>query len=494
MNQRVENEQETPQSVGGQSAVWVQKRAAALFESRMLESRAQTDRMFAWLMLGQWIFGIGIAAWLSPRVWAGSTSATHIHLYAAIGLGAAISLFPWFAAWKLPGALVTRVSIGVAQMLWAGLLVHLMGGRIETHFHIFGSLAFLAFYRDLRVLIPATVVTAADHFIRGALWPESIYGLANPEWWRFLEHAGWVVFIDVFLIMQSLRGLAEMRDISLRQAETEYLRDEEKSARAALGQAMRALEDAQESMVRTEKLAAVGQLAAGVGHELRNPLAAIRNAHTFIGKKLDKGGSATELKADERIIQFRGIIDRELNVCAKIISDLLDFARSRAPVTNPVPLRGLIDECLALVPKLEHVTLINDVPDDLAHPEVDKDQIRQVFVNLIQNASEAMPDVKEGRVVVSASAGPEGDFSVRVTDNGAGIPEEQLKKIFQPLFSTKTKGTGLGLAIVSQLVERHGGSIVVESEVGRGTTFTVKILARPSATIGAAEPQERVEA
>jgi len=137
----------------------------------------RTDRMFAALMFFQWAAGIAAAVWLSPKTWAGSYSQTHIHVWAAVFLGGVISLFPISLAVLRPGKDSTRYVIATSQMLMSSLLIHLTGGRIETHFHVFGSLAFLAFYRDWRVLVPATVVVAADHFLRGMFWPESVYGV-----------------------------------------------------------------------------------------------------------------------------------------------------------------------------------------------------------------------------------------------------------------------------------------------------------------------------
>jgi hypothetical protein len=99
--------------------------------------------------------------------------------------------------------------VAVAQMLFSALLIHLSGGRIETHFHVFGSLAFLAFYLDWGVLVTATVTIALDHFLRGIFWPESVYGIINPEWWRFLEHAFWVVFCAGFLIASCMRQIRD---------------------------------------------------------------------------------------------------------------------------------------------------------------------------------------------------------------------------------------------------------------------------------------------
>ena len=124
----------------------------------------RTDRMFAFLMVIQWLAGIAVALWISPRAWEGSSSYIHPHVMAAIFLGFSITAFPTMLAVFRPGATSTRYTISIAQMLMGALLIHLTGGRIETHFHIFGSLAFLAFYRDWKVLVPATLLVAADHF------------------------------------------------------------------------------------------------------------------------------------------------------------------------------------------------------------------------------------------------------------------------------------------------------------------------------------------
>src|SRR5580658_10514038 len=162
------------------------RRAEVLFCQHFQANAARTDRMFAVLMALQWSAGLAIAAYLSPRAWDGRASYLHPHVLQAALLGAAISSLPIALAFFRPGKPLTRYVIACAQMLWSALLIHLSGGRIETHFHIFGSLAFLAFYRDWKVLVPATVVVAADHLLRQAFWPESVYGVADPVWWRFL--------------------------------------------------------------------------------------------------------------------------------------------------------------------------------------------------------------------------------------------------------------------------------------------------------------------
>ena len=145
----------------------VAQRTATLFQESQNNIHKRADHLFANLMLAQWLAGIAAAWWISPKTWIGASSQTHWHIWAAIFLGGAITSFPVFLAWRQPGRSLTRHTIAVAQMLTSALLIHLTGGRIETHFHVFGSLAFLAFYGIGGVLMTATVVVAADHMARG---------------------------------------------------------------------------------------------------------------------------------------------------------------------------------------------------------------------------------------------------------------------------------------------------------------------------------------
>jgi two-component system sensor histidine kinase/response regulator len=196
-------------------------RTEELFRQHRDDIFRRTDHWFAGLLVAQWIGAIVLALWLSPRTWAGSESQPHVHLWAALALGGALVGFPVLLALRWPGRLLTRHVLAIAQMLMGALLIHLSGGRIETHFHVFGSLAFLAFYRDWRVLLTGTVVVAGDHFLRGLFWPQSVYGVLSGAEWRWVEHAGWVLFIDVFLIRACLSSVREMRDMAARQAELE---------------------------------------------------------------------------------------------------------------------------------------------------------------------------------------------------------------------------------------------------------------------------------
>ena len=209
-------------------------RAPVLFHAHQQEIYQRTDRMFVGLLGLQWLLGIVFALWISPRAWSGAVSQLHLHVWAALFLGGGISLVPMVLGLVRPGMAATRYTIAIAQMLTSALLIHLTGGRIETHFHVFGSLAFLAFYRDWRVLLPATVVVALDHMLRGLFWPQSVYGVWTASEWRWLEHAAWVLFEDIFLILSCLRGTQEMWEVAERTATLEQEIHMRQSAEAEL--------------------------------------------------------------------------------------------------------------------------------------------------------------------------------------------------------------------------------------------------------------------
>jgi two-component system sensor histidine kinase HydH len=210
------------------------ERAAQLYQEQLSAQRIRLDRLFAKLMLIQWAFAIGIALIYSPYGWEGKQKVIHAHVYLALFMGAGLTLLPVVMVRRMPGSTPARHVIAISQMLWSALLIHLTGGRIETHFHVFGSLAWLAFYLDWQILLTATVVVAADHFLRGLFYPESVYGIVNPEWWRFLEHAFWVAFEDVILLIACLNGQRSLREGAVRQAQLESLSESEQNKSVAL--------------------------------------------------------------------------------------------------------------------------------------------------------------------------------------------------------------------------------------------------------------------
>jgi hypothetical protein len=182
-------------------------RALRRFERWKRDTYVRTDRNFAKLLVAEWLFGIAVALVVSPYAWEGRARTIHAHVFLAVGLGGLIVALPIALAWSRPGQTLTRHVVAIGQILLSALLIHLTGGRIETHFQLFGSLAFIAFYLDYRVLITAAVTIFVDHFIRGLFYPESIYGITDPNWWLFLEHGFWVAFCVIFLARQCVSML-----------------------------------------------------------------------------------------------------------------------------------------------------------------------------------------------------------------------------------------------------------------------------------------------
>jgi signal transduction histidine kinase len=229
------------------------------------------------------------------------------------------------------------------------------------------------------------------------------------------------------------------------------------------------LREAQEQLVRREKLAVLGQLAGGVGHELRNPLGVISNAVYFLEMTLSNADDATR--------EYMELISSEVRNATRIISDLLDFARTRSAERESVVASALITQALQKRPPPEGVQVATEIASDLPPAYVDPEQMGLVLGNLVINAYQAMPE--GGSLTISARL--EGDrIAIPVADTGCGISQEYMAKLFEPLFTTKARGIGLGLAVSKSLVEANGGSITVESEVGKGSIFTIRLpLARP---------------
>jgi len=217
--------------------------------------------------------------------------------------------------------------------------------------------------------------------------------------------------------------------------------------------------------VRSEKLAVLGQLAGGVAHELRNPLGAIRNAAYFLNMALE---------APERdVAESLEILEKETATSERIIMSLLDFARPKPPARHKVDIKEAVKGALSRATVPENVEVVSQLEEELPGILADPDQLGQVFTNIILNAIHAMPE--GGRLVLKCEAPTEGWVAVSFADTGVGIPKENLGMVFEPLFSTKANGIGLGLAFIKGLVEGHGGTIDVHSEVRKGSTFTVRL-------------------
>ena len=225
------------------------------------------------------------------------------------------------------------------------------------------------------------------------------------------------------------------------------------------------LEDVQEKLIRSERLAAVGELASGVGHELRNPLNVIRNCAYLLNMSLNE-------KEDEEAMNTLEVLDKQIDAANKIVTDLMDFTRIKPPSLHMTDLNSLIKESLSYVTVPEEVKVNSKLNGNSYKVRIDAEQIGRVFTNIVTNACQSMNGKGELDIKTDTD-----DSFVRVSfkDNGCGIPEENIEKIFEPLFTTKPKGIGLGLAISKRLIEQNGGKIDVVSKVGKGTTFNIDL-------------------
>lgn len=225
----------------------------------------------------------------------------------------------------------------------------------------------------------------------------------------------------------------------------------------------------EEHIRRTDRLSAVGELASGIAHEIRNPLTGIKMMIQIIDKEIEKRDA-------QRNPYTRAILD-EINRLDNIISNLLNFARPSKPEFCDTPIVEVIESTLFILQSKidsQSVTVIREYPEYPLMIKCDPSQIKQVIFNICQNAIQAMNDNSNKIIKISARE-DENNYLLAISDTGCGIPSDYYNQIFNPFFTTKDNGTGLGLSIVHRILEEHGASIVVDSEMGRGSTFTIKL-------------------
>jgi signal transduction histidine kinase len=288
-----------------------------------------------------------------------------------------------------------------------------------------------------------------------------------------------VAYIAHFLNQQILTPLKRLLHHTDRIAEGDLTpilparryRDEFTTVSLAMNHMLHELNRRQDVLVRSHKLRAVGTLTAGIAHELNNPINNITLTAAMLKEDYDTLSNEERLEMVDDLI---GQADR----AQQIVRNLLDFARETESKTEHLEVLGLLEETVRLAGnqlKMAKVRVALDIPEHLSTIYGDRQQLHQVFLNLFLNAVDAMP--RGGTLTVRAAAEEPGFVAIRVTDEGAGIPEHILDNIFDPFFTTKAtgKGTGLGLSVSLGIVRQHGGHIHVESKVGRGTTVTVRL-------------------
>ncbi|QDT76303.1 PAS domain-containing hybrid sensor histidine kinase/response regulator [Lacipirellula limnantheis] len=579
-----------------------QLRAEEILRQRERQIYRRIDRMFAVLMMVQWLGAVATALCVSPRTWSGATSEVHPHVWYAFWAGGALASLPVWLAWRRPGDTITRYTIAVAQMLFSSLLVQVSGGRLETHFHVFGSLAFLAAYRDWGVLMVATALVSADQLIRGIFWPLSMFGVATADHWRWIEHTGWVLFEDLFLLITMRKSTEEMRNNALQTAlfeshhadlhrYSEQLHRSFEKERSIIegsldavveldargkvlnwnGPAERlfgwtvaeAIGSQLEELVIPEHdqqryLAGLRQLTespagsqvhqrfemecvarggrqfavelaivsiqgseettfcafvrditdrksheldmrrameeseaanrtkseflANMSHEIRTPLNSILGFAELLVRNADEGDERTRR-------DYADTIRTSARHLMELINNVLDLSKIEAGKMQVERARFSPHQVIAEVVSLLRVRAIEKgivlnyrwdgpIPETVT---TDPHRVRQLLINLVGNA---IKFTEQGSVMIVAGVAREGDrglLTLEVRDTGIGIEPSKLSDIFHPFVqadSSMTRrygGTGLGLAICKNIAAALGGDLSVDSQLGRGTTFTAKL-------------------
>ncbi|MFT5050534.1 MAG: signal transduction histidine kinase [Chlamydiales bacterium] len=470
-------------------------RSAELSTEHQTAIHQRTDRLFAGLLAFQFVAGVAIAQGISPGTWLAGQS----QLLIATLLGGVITGVPILFALKRPGQASTRHAIAAGQVLTGALLIHLCGGRAETHLLAVASLAFLACYRDRRVLMTATAILVTDYFLRGTLWPQSLFGSADVSQWRSIGHVGWLIFTSTFLL----------RSLSASERELHATMDA-----CALVEAER--DALNKQLGRSHKLEAVGQLTAGIAHEINTPTQYVSDNTHFLQDSFEDltpllelarelaeavhDGKASPEDAEALRAAFAaadlsylvaeipraiGHSIEGIDHVAKIILAMREFSNPDDDRMIPLDLNHAVESTLTVATsEWKYVAeLETDFDATLPHVPCLNGEINQVILNMIVNAAHAITsDTREGKQadgMITVSTHNIGDHAeIRIADTGAGIPKEARATLFDPVFRAGESAQGIGSdlpAAHSVIVEKHGGTLTFETTVGHGTTFIIRL-------------------
>lgn len=450
-------------------------RAAEIRDAYLLAVRRRTDRRLAALLIVEWLVAVVAAILIAPYAWEGSSGRIHPHVWLAVGLGGLLAVYPAALARGAPGLTWTRHAIALGQMMMAALFIHLGAGRIETHFMVFGSLAFLSFYRDPAVLLTASAAVAVDHWLRGVFFPQSVFGVLAASPWRWVEHTAWVAFEDWFLWLSIRQSGDEVRVLAEREARLEATNREIERAIAVRTEELRLARDHAENASRAKS-----DFVATVSHELRTPAGGIVAMAELL---LD------EPRPPEERERVEVLMDSARSLVT-LVSDLLDLSRAESGKLEieavPFDIGRVVGDTVGMLQpaaRKKGVDLVVE-PGGAVERWVlgDPLRVRQVLTNLAANAIKFTPRGSV-RVAVSevAHVGAERTIEIAVADSGIGMSQAEIERVFdrfvQANAATRHRfgGSGLGLTISRRIAEAMGGTISVESAPERGSTFRVRL-------------------
>lgn len=434
-----------PQNLGNHPEV------LKIFKEHSREICVRVDRGFSILLLIQWVASIFTAVWLFPQTQLSQYYGTEGSVVVATLLGGMFTLPALACVLSIPGARLTRVVVGLSQISFSMLIIHLTGGRIEAHFHVLLSIAFLAFYLDPLVLGLASALAVVDHVARGCFMPMSIYGEMAVNHYKFLEHFLWILFEDVALVT----GVS-------------YLREDLREMAISKYQLILAREEA----LRSSSLKSM--FLSNMSHEIRTPLNSIMGFTEIL--------SETSLNEDQK--SYVGTIHRCSESLMRLLNDILDLSKIENGLMqidrhkfNMRELHGDVRKMFEIQCRDKGISLDIRVNDEVPELAIgDSHRIRQILVNLIANA---VKFTEKGTVSVVVDHDSEKSVTRwQVIDTGVGIPFSAQEKLFKRFaqadasVSRKYGGSGLGLIITKNLVELMGGKLHLSSKVDEGTIFS----------------------
>lgn len=514
---------------------WVGLRTKELFQKSQQDLHQHADYLFKLLMFLQLGLLICVAFIVTPATWIGQDSDWQFHVVATVLLGSLISAIPFFLTRTLQATATTRHTFAICQMVWSMLFIHLSGGRIETHFHIFGSLALLTFYRDWKVLLTATLVITIDQFTRGFWWPMSVFGVPEANLFRCLEHTGWILIADLVLVSACFQGNDLSSQLCHRQAELEQanrdveqlvwsrtkdLKSANRTLKGAIKTRLKAETDREKltrKLLQASRQAGMSEVATGVLHSVGNVINSINvSTETVLDQladsridRLDKvaemiNKNSTELtnyltqgekgkhipeyvwKATQEIKKqhhemYAEIVSMRDNVAhiAEIVFQQQALAQVGG-VSEEFCINSLCDDALNINrmdrdrDKIEIIREFGELPMICT----ERHKVMRIVVDLVSNAKHALlhSKVEKKQIRITTTSTNSRHLSVRVEDNGMGISAANLDRIFQHGFTTRRDGHGFGLHSSVLAAHELNGSLEASSPgEGKGAAFELTL-------------------